>query len=214
MTTEDSRAQYLASGAPEGGESQERLDLIRDVLSTDATWAEPPPQVADGVLAALAVEAAPMPAVNEQRSGRWALVLAGAGSLVAIAALVLGSVSVIQDEGDNVVAMSGTELEAAALGEAAFGPNEAGWWIRLDVTGLPPAPEGSYYEGWVWSDDGEGVSIGTFHLRGEDMPIVLWSGVPLADYPSIWVTLESEDDGPEASELIVMTGRISQVPEA
>ena len=214
MTTEDSRAQYLASGAPEGGESQERLDLIRDVLSTDATWAEPPPQVADGLLAALAVEAAPMPAVNEQRSGRWALVLAGAGSLVAIAALVLGSVSVIQDEGDNVVAMSGTELEAAALGEAAFGPNEAGWWIRLDVTGLPPAPEGSYYEGWVWSDDGEGVSIGTFHLRGEDMPIVLWSGVPLADYPSIWVTLESEDDGPEASELIVMTGRISQVPEA
>ena len=214
MTTEDSRAQYLASGAPEGGKSQERLDLIRDVLSTDATWAEPPPQVADGLLAALAVEAAPMPAVNEQRSGRWAMVLAGAGSLVAIAALVLGSVSVIQDEGDNVVAMSGTELEAAALGEAAFGPNEAGWWIRLDVTGLPPAPEGSYYEGWVWSDDGEGVSIGTFHLRGEDMPIVLWSGVPLADYPSIWVTLESEDDGPEASELIVMTGRISQVPEA
>ena len=115
---------------------------------------------------------------------------------------------------DNVVAMSGTELEEAALGEAEFGPNEAGWWIRLDVTGLPPAPDGSYYEGWVWSDEGEGVSIGTFHLRGEDTPIVLWSGVPLADYPSIWVTLESEDDGPEASELIVMKGRISQVPEA
>jgi Anti-sigma-K factor rskA len=123
-------------------------------------------------------------------------------------------VNVIQDEDDNVVAMSGTELEAAALGEAEFGPNEAGWWIRLDVTGLPPAPEGSYYEGWVWSDEGEGVSIGTFHLRGEDMPIVLWSGVPLADYPSIWVTLESEDDGPEASELIVMKGRIQQAAEA
>ena len=214
MTTEDSRAQYLASGATAGGEGHERLDLIRDVLSTDATWAEPPPQVADGLLAALAVEAIPGPGMNQQRSGRWALVLVGAGGLVAIAALVLGTVNVIQDEGDNVVAMSGTELEAAALGEAEFGPNEAGWWIRLDVTGLPPAPEGSYYEGWVWSDEGEGVSIGTFHLRGEDMPIVLWSGVPLADYPSIWVTLEREDDGPEASELIVMKGRIQQVPEA
>jgi len=214
MTTEDSRARYLASGTPEGGESHERLDLIRDVLSTDATWAEPPPQVADGLLAALAAEAVPTLSVNEQRSGRWPLVLAGAGGLVAIAALVLGSINVLQDEGDNVVAMTGTELEAAALGEAAFGPNDAGWWIRLDVTGLPPAPEGSYYEGWVWSDDGEGVSIGTFHLRGEDMPIVLWSGVPLADYPSIWVTLESEDDGPEASEMIVMTGRIPQIPEA
>ena len=214
MTTEDSRAQYLASGATEGGESHERLDLIRDVLSIDATWAEPPPQVADGLLAALAVEAVPGPGMNQERSGRWALVLVGAGGLVAIAALVLGTLNVIQDEGDNVVAMSGTELEAAALGNAEFGPNEAGWWIRLDVTGLPPAPEGNYYEGWVWSDEGEGVSIGTFHLRGEDMPIVLWSGVPLADYPSIWVTLESEDDGPEASELIVMKGRIQQVPEA
>jgi Anti-sigma-K factor rskA len=214
MTAEDSRAQYLASGAQEGGESHDRLDLVRDVLSADATWAEPPPQVADGLLAALAAEAVPMPDVREARSGRWPLVLAGAGTLVAIAALVLGTISVIQDERSNVVAMSGTELEAAALGEAEFGPNEAGWWIRLDVTGLPPAPEGSYYEGWVWSDDGEGVSIGTFHLRGEDMPIVLWSGVPLADYPEIWVTLESEADGPEASELIVMTGRIPGVPEA
>ena len=214
MTTEDSRAQYLASGTPEGGESQDRLDLIRDVLSADATWAEPPPQVADGLLAALAAEAIPMPHAKEARSGHWPLVLAGAGSLVAIAALVLGTINVIQDERSSVVAMSGTELEAAALGEAEFGPNGAGWWIRLDVTGLPPAPEGSYYEGWVWSDDGDGVSIGTFHLRGEDMPIVLWSGVPLADYPSIWVTLESEADGPEASELIVMKGRIPQVPEA
>ena len=214
MTTEDSRAQYLASGAPEGEEGHDRLDLIRDVLSSDATWAEPPPQVADGLLAALAAEAVPIPAVSGARSGRWPLVLAGAGSLVAIGALVLGTINVIEDEGSSLVAMSGTELEAAALGEAEFGPNGAGWWIRLDVTGLPPAPEGSYYEGWVWSDDGDGVSIGTFHLRGEDMPIVLWSGVPLADYPSIWVTLESEDDGPEASDLIVMTGRIPQAPEA
>jgi hypothetical protein len=214
MTTEDSRAQYLASGAPEGEEGHDRLDLIRDVLSSDATWAEPPPQVADGLLAALAAEAVPIPAVSGARSGRWPLVLAGAGSLVAIGALVLGTINVIEDEGSSLVAMSGTELEAAALGEAEFGPNGAGWWIRLDVTGLPPAPEGSYYEGWVWSDEGDGVSIGTFHLRGEDMPIVLWSGVPLADYPSIWVTLESEDDGPEASDLIVMTGRIPQPPEA
>jgi hypothetical protein len=214
MTTEDSRAQYLASGASPGGESRDRLDLIRDVLSTDATWAEAPPQVADGLLAAIAVEDGPSTGASESRSGGWAVVLAGAGSLVAIAALVLGTFNVIQDEGENVVAMSGTELEAAALGEAAFGPTEAGWWIRLDVTGLPPAPHGSYYQGWVWSDDGEGVSIGTFHLRGEPMPIVLWSGVPLADYPSIWVTLESEDDGPEASDLVVMTGRIPQAPEA
>lgn len=214
MTTDDSRAHYLASGPSRAGDADDRLDLIRDVLANQATWAEPPPQVADGVLAALAEEGGRVVAGPEERTARWPMVLAGAGGLVAIAALVLGTVNVVQGESENVVAMSGTELETSALGEAAFGPNEAGWWIRLDVTGLPPAPEGSYYEGWVWSDDGEGVSIGTFHLRGEDMPIVLWSGVPLAEYPSIWVTLESEDEGPEASDLIVMTGRISDPPDA
>lgn len=214
MTTDDSRARYLATGSSQAGEGHDRLDLIRDVLADDATWAEPPPQVADGLLAALAEEAFALPALAEQRAARWPLVLAGAGGLVAIAALVLGTMNVIQDETETVVAMTGTELEADALGEAAFGPTDAGWWIRLDVTGLPPAPEGSYYEGWVWSDDGEGVSIGTFHLRGDDMPIVLWSGVPLADYPSIWVTLESEEEGPEASDLIVMTGRIADAPDA
>jgi hypothetical protein len=89
-------------------------------------------------------------------------------------------------------------------------PTDAGWWIRLDVTDLPPAPDGMYYEGWVWSDAGEGVSIGTFHLRGGDAPVVLWSGVPLAEYPSIWVTLEDEEEGPEASDLVVMTGRLPE----
>jgi hypothetical protein len=215
MSTEDSRAQYLASGSSSPGAEDERLDLIRGVLAAEATWAEPPPHVSDGILASLPVEELSQPAADDARATRWPLALAGVGGLVAVVALVLGTISVTQGSDDNVVTMSGTELQAEATGEAAFGPTDAGWWIRLDVSGLPPAPEGSYYEGWVWSDDGEGVSIGTFHLRGDEMPIVLWSGVPLAEYPSIWVTLESEADGPEASEEVVMRGRIDlDVPEA
>jgi hypothetical protein len=213
MSTEEWRAQYLATGSSPVGREDDRLDLIRDVLAGESTWAEPPPQVADGILASLAADAVVQPTTAEGRASRWPLALAGVGGLVAVVALVLGTISVTRGD-DNVVAMAGTELEAEAAGEVAFGPTDAGWWIRLDVSGLPPAPDGSYYEGWVWSDDGEGVSIGTFHLRGDEMPIVLWSGVPLEDYPSIWVTLESEDEGPEASDQIVMKGRIPDVPEA
>jgi hypothetical protein len=209
MSTEDSRAQYLAVGSSQVEEGNERLDLVRDVLAGEATWAEPPPQVADGILASLATETAAQP-FSEGPASRWPLALAGVGGLVAVIALVLGTISVVQGDEDNVVAMSGTELEAAASGEAEFGPNDAGWWIRLDVTGLPPAPEGSYYEGWVWSDDGDGVSIGTFHLRGGDHSVTLWSGVDPADYPAIWVTLEDEDGDPSASDRVVMRGR----PEA
>jgi hypothetical protein len=51
------------------------------------------------------------------------------------------------------------------------------------------------------------VSIGTFHLRGDPEPIVLWSGVDPASYPAIWVTLEDEDGDPSASESVVMRGR-------
>jgi hypothetical protein len=132
--------------------------------------------------------------------------------MVAVVALILGTLAVLDEERVTVVAMSGTELEVSASGSAAVRPNDAGWWIRLDVTGLPPAPDGMYYEGWVWSDADEGVSIGTFHLRGGDAPVVLWSGVPLAEYPSIWVTLEDEEEGPEASDRVVMTGRLPDSP--
>jgi hypothetical protein len=104
--------------------------------------------------------------------------------------------------------MTGTGLGTGAGGTAAVRPTESGWWIRLDLQGLPPAPTGSYYEGWVWSDDGEGISIGSFHNRGGDDPVILWSGVELAEYPSIWVTLEPEDGVAAASGEVVMKGRM------
>jgi hypothetical protein len=59
----------------------------------------------------------------------------------------------------------------------------------------------------VWSDDGEGVSIGTFHLRGGDESVMLWSGVDPTDYPSIWVTLEDEDGDATASGVVLLRGR-------
>jgi hypothetical protein len=212
MTSDDSRAQYLASGS-DAPPDHERLDLIRQVLAEEATWAEPPPAVADGLLAALAAAAGPGLSATAERTSRWPLVAAVAGAMVAVVALILGTLAVLDEERVTVVAMSGTELEVSASGSAAVRPNDAGWWIRLDVTGLPPAPDGMYYEGWVWSDADEGVSIGTFHLRGGDAPVVLWSGVPLAEYPSIWVTLEDEEEGPEASDRVVMTGRLPDAPE-
>lgn len=211
--TEDSRARYLATGSIDVPIEHDRLDLIRGVLAEEATWAEPPPEVADGVLAALGRESVPALSAVPERGSRWPLIAAVVGGAAALVALVLSTVAVLGQEQETIVAMAGTELEESAQGEAAVRPADAGWWIRLDVTGLPPAPDGSYYEGWVWSDDGAGVSIGTFHLRGAEAAVVLWSGVPLADYPSIWVTLENEAEGPEASDQVVMTGRIPEIVE-
>jgi hypothetical protein len=209
MNAEELRAEYLASGSGDSPRDSEGLDLIRGVLADEATWAEPPPQVVDALLAAVAREGS-SPIEDPAAVGRvrWPVIAAAVGSVAAVVALVFSTMSVLDADNETVVAMTGTELELGAGGQAAVRPTGSGWWIRLDATGLAPAPEGTFYEGWVWSDDGEGVSIGTFHLRGGDAPVILWSGVEMADYPSILVTLEQEDEGPEASDLVVMTGRM------
>lgn len=203
----DERVEFLESksGSPSAG--RERLELIREILTREATWSEPPPQVADRLLAAIGagrhlatVQQAPSPP-------RWGWAAAAVLGAVALVLAVLGVAGVFTPPEEQVVAISGTELEPGASGEAAIRPAAAGWWIRLEIEDLPAAGPGTYYEGWVWNDDGQGVSIGTFHMRGDTGSVVLWSGVDPVDYPAIWVTLEDEDGDPSASDRIVMWGR-------
>ncbi len=212
MTADELRAQYLASGPEASSREQRQLDLIREVLAGEATWAEPPPHVVDGLLAAVAQDRTHPIDVAPAAKAKWPVIAAAVGSIAAAIALTFATVSVLESETGTVLAMNGTELEPGASGEALVRSTESGYWIRLGLSGLPPAPENSYYEGWVWSDNGDGVSIGTFHLRGGDEPVILWSGVAMADYPSIWVTLQNEGDGPQASDLVVMTGRLPDLP--
>lgn len=210
MGTDDIRANYLATGAGESPADHEQLDLIRGVLADSPIWEEPPEGVVDGLLATIAREVpSEVERAAPQQRRPWLLT---AGAVAAISILVVGIASVSdQPIAETVVAMSGTELAPAAAGIASLRPTPSGWYIRLDVSGLPAAPEGSYYEGWVWSDDDDGVSIGTFHLRSGDDPVVLWSGVSVADYPAIWVTLQDEGAGAEASDQIMMKGRVEEL---
>lgn len=205
--TED-RANYLASGSGPKPTDAERLDLLRDVLSREATWAEAPPEVADQLLASIESETPPEPESTTRDRPSWLAPVAAVIGLAAVAALIAGLAGVFSPEADGqVVAIEGTDLHPEAIGQAEIRETESGWWIRLDISDLPPASEGTYYEGWVWNDQGDGVSIGTFHLRGGDESVALWSGVDPASYPAIWVTLEDEDGDPSASDRIVMWGR-------
>lgn len=203
----DERAQYLASASGRPPEDQESLDLIRDILGREATWSEPPPDVADRLLAAIGSNrgVAAVETVGATRPWGWAAAaVLGAAALVLV---VVGLLGVFAPADEQVVSIAGTDLQPEATGQAAIREAEAGWWIRLDIDDLPAADTGTYYEGWVWNDEGEGVSIGTFHMRGETEEVVLWSGVDPADYPAIWVTLEDEDGDPSASDRIVMWGK-------
>jgi hypothetical protein len=204
----DDRADYLASNSGARPADHERLDLIREILGQDATWAEPPPEVADRIQAAIGAARPAQPTATPSVSRRRGLAAALAATFVALTVVAVAVYTVMSssDDDEQTVPIAGTELEPDATGQAAIHEAEAGWWIELELEDLPAAAAGTYYEGWLWNDDGDGVSIGTFHLRGDDGAVVLWSGVDPADYPAIWVTLEDEDGDPAASERIVMWG--------
>jgi hypothetical protein len=140
-----------------------------------------------------------------RRTHRFILV-AAAACLVA-----LGGVSTVQlgQHDDRGVDLVGSSLAPGARAEAHLRETSSGEEIGLDTSGLPAAPVGSYYQGWVKGNHGI-VSIGTFHVRHGTGGVVLWSGVKLSDYPKITVTLQTEGAGPVDPGRIVLTGDIRQ----
>lgn len=183
---------------------------LGDVLADEATWAQPPPEVETGILSLIAAEAE---SKEPAMSGRGRLVptlVVGAAVLAFVVAFAAG---VFRQEAPTEyrAILAGSELTPGVEGTAIARPNSNGWWIRLDVTGLPPADQGSFYEGWVWSGENT-VSIGTFHMRGGDGYVVLWSGVGLDEYTTLLVTVQDQGGGFAPSDLVVLTGDFSEMP--
>ena len=129
-----------------------------------------------------------------------AVVLAGA----------LGAVLVTRDgdEGESFT-LADTEVIPGASGSATVESTGSGLSISLTIDGLPPAEPGTFYQAWMRSDTGS-IPIGTFHARQGDGPIELWSGVDVADYPTMTVTIQQEGAGPESSGIVVLRGEIPQ----
>jgi hypothetical protein len=210
MMGRDLEATYLATGTGDTPEEKAHLDEVRRTLAEETTWEVPPQSVADGVLNEIRAETNPFDTPARRSSVPRLLAAALAlGTILLVTALALGTF-----EKGTQVTLAGTELQPAATGSAWLEPTDAGWAIRIDLEDLPPADDGYYYEGWVWSDDGEGVSIGTFHLRNGMEPLQLWAGVDVLEYPSIWISLQAEGGGPQVSEEIVMRGRLEPVGES
>ena len=126
---------------------------------------------------------------------------------VAVAGLViaLGAFLASRDEPVDFT-LAGTELAPQAMADVRVIDTPAGIILRLEVAGLEPAPAGSYYQGWVLSEDAA-VSVGTFHMRGGDGSVAFWSGVETERYPTLIVTLQDETAGPARSDVVVLTGR-------
>lgn len=186
--------------------SDDKQDLgpVEEILDDPALWAEPPGELEPALLSAISGAEGSQPVSPRRDRRRWLPIYAAAATLVAAIALFF----VFAPEGDSpepsaIFALSGVGGD----GEAAVGAAEAGWWIRVSLPDLDPAPEDGFYEGWV-SDGEEIVSVGTFHMRDGDSA-VLWSGVPMKQYPELVITLQHLGSGTEPSSEVVASGHLS-----
>jgi hypothetical protein len=225
MTCEEQQAGYL-----EGDDDAEthvrdcavcqarlpELDSIRDVLDDPSSWDEPDAGLEDRVVSAVtgrasAEVAAPI-SLDERRQRRAVLAArvplwSVAAAFIVIGAIVAGIVASNAGGGrvDARLALSGTQLAPRAHASADVVVEANGVKISLDVSGLPRAPAGSYYQAWVKGDAGL-VPIGTFHTGNGE--VVLWSGVPLDRYRTITVTIETETGDPGSSGQRVLVGEL------
>jgi hypothetical protein len=153
----------------------------------------------------------------ERRFGAARVRLAAVAAVVLVVGLgVVGGMALGEEgeqeswdeTGTEELALAGTDRapDASAVVQWADTPSGVEVWLASD--GLGPAPEGSYYEAWASGPDGR-VSLGTFHLRGGDDPVVLWSGVPFDRYPTLMVTVEREGAAPGPSRDVVLEGDVT-----
>ena len=190
-----------------GGDATDDAPL-RALLLDPRMWEDPPADLEDRVLEAVQRPVAVLeaPRARARKRPSWTT-RAFAAAAAVVALIAVGSV-VLRDDAPPRHELAGTELAPGASGSVRVKELGNGAELKLRVDGLAPAPRGRFYQAWVKGERGR-VAVGTFHLRGGgDRPIDLWSGVEIADYPTLTVTLQEEGAGDQSSGRIVLAGKI------
>jgi anti-sigma-K factor RskA len=171
-------------------------------LDDPAVWAEVSPDLRARTLAA-ATEAQ---GAGPRRLRSHRLLLAAA-AIVLLGMAMAGGLALTRDTtpAGTEVALAGTEDMPGATATAELRSEPAGVSVRLAVGGVPPAPDGSFYEVWLVGEAGK-VSAGTFHRRGDEDTITLWLGVEPDGYDAITVTRQPIAGGTTAEGVVVLRG--------
>ena len=201
--------------------------VLAALLADDDLWDEPPAELEQAVLAAIASEAPPdsepveqpVDQLAERRRRRQLSVPWWLGAAAACALVVAGVLLVVgRGDGEteraagSVVDLSPTELFPEASGTADVAATAAGLRIVLDTDGLPAAGPDHFYEAWI-TDGTVRVSAGSFHLNGASAPIELWAGVDRPTFRTLTVTLEPIDGVAESSGQVVLRGTFAELDD-
>lgn len=196
------------------------------LLGDDAVWADLDASVTERTIAAVMSEVerdasesprgAPLPPpvvdLASRRRTNWSSAALGAAAALLLAVGGFVVLNAVSGDGDGAtdfeLALAPTDLEPGASGNIELTETPDGTRIVIETTGLPPAPDGTYYEAWLRTGPDFGVSAGTFHLRGGgDVAIELWAGVSVEDFPLFTVTLQPVGMA-ESSGQVVLLARL------
>ena len=182
------------------------IERVHGVLADPAVWAEPPLDLQERVVAAIAEEAGTGPRRRRRRI-RYA-VMAVAAAVVLAAGVTVGLQATPRDEPVQFAApLTGTPLAPHAAANATLTKTQSGWKIELHATGLPRRTDGEFYEAWLKSDAGLLVPIGTFN---EGADVTLWAGVGPSTFPTLTVTKEVADGNQASSGQVVLIGQANE----
>jgi hypothetical protein len=164
---------------------------LNSTLSSHSLWEEPSSDLSERILQtvrgsderSLAERKAPP---EHQRTALFAGV--AVTLLIALAGTFFATRSLSADW-EMILATSEEHPEATAV--VRGWSTAMGTRMVLDIKGIDDAPSGSYYEIWMTAPDGRHISAGTFSGSGR---VTAFAGVRRADYPRIWITLETADD--------------------
>ena len=154
--------------------------------------------------------ASPAASLDHHRRRRRRPVVAAAAAVALVCLGVAGGLVLARDDAPAArieVAMAGTDEAPGATAVARLRDEPAGVSVRLAVEGLPPAPDGTFYEAWLVGESGK-VSAGTFHVRGDQDEIELWLGVDPAGYEAVTVTRQPVAGGTLADGVPVLRGEL------
>jgi hypothetical protein len=195
---------------------------VARLLDDPTVWAEVPAGLRDRVVAAATgavagdlpddgrPPAGPPASLDHHRRRRRRPVAVAVAAVALVCLGVAGGLVLARDDAPAArveVAMAGTDEAPGATAVARLRDEPAGVSVRLTVEGLPPAPEGTFYEAWLVGEAGK-VSAGTFHLRGEQDEIELWLGVDPTGYEAVTVTRQPVAGGTLADGVPVLRGEL------
>jgi hypothetical protein len=223
MSQED-RIAYLAGvgDPPLSSKDIAEAQRLQNILSDEALWVEPDPDLEQRVVDLIGSAAserapdsgtAPVSRIRTPRPRRRKYTLLGiAAAIILAAGLAVGISVAVSNSGPSAMkfaaTLSGTQLAPGASGKATLTQTSSGWRIHLDAIGLPRLDNGRFYQAWLKNAAGRAIPIGTFNEGGD---VMLWAGVPPADYGTMTVTRQTAQGGPASSGQVVLVGPTRRV---